>query len=214
MVSTVATQEEDSKSVSKSGLRSGTSSKTAFPSGSIGCILGVPGVKVKGRSCLLGCECWSNRCDFTSWDLCEGQTCHDTLPVNAMCNENSDCLTDKCSSIFSGTCLSKEIDEPCELSNECGTGRCEFASITDVTGLCAERLVDGESCLKTEDCVSESCPFFQCTTPAEEPPLQEIGELCLTDSNCESDNCEFSWGVLRCAEAPDLLRKINTLSVV
>ena len=154
MVSTVAAQEEDSKSVSKSGLRSGTSSKI------VGCVPGVPGLKVEGTSYLVGCECWSDRCDFSSWNPREGRTCHDTLPVNASCNENSDCLTDKCSSIFFGKCLYKEIDEPCERSNEYGTGRCEFTSFTDVAGLCAEIIVDGESCRKTEYCVSETCFLF------------------------------------------------------
>ena len=209
MVITVAAQEEDSKSVSKSGLRSGTSSKI------VGCVSGVPGLKKEGASCFVGCECWSDRCDFSSWNPFEGRTCHDTLPVNASCNENSDCLTDKCSSIFFGKCLYKEIDEPCERSNECGTGRCVKASIMDVAGLCAERLVDGESCFKAQDCVSETCFAFKCTTLGENPlPRRGIGDLCLTDSNCESDNCGFTLRGFRCAEAPDLLKEINTLSVV
>jgi len=137
----------------------------------VGCIPNVPGIVATGEACTLGCECTTGRCDAESY-FSTKRTCMETVAIGEPCNENSDCLSNKCPWAFRMVCALKANGEPCgsdatlfmnpatsagPLSALCESGRCEFDSMTDLFGKCAPKLADGESCDKNEDCESGAC---------------------------------------------------------
>jgi len=187
---------------SKSGLRLafGEDSQVDPQDIPVGCVPGlpipVPGTKLVGDDCLAGCECFSARCDSSSYNPLSSRTCMELHDVGAPCNEHNDCLTNTCPWAWNMVCVLKPNGEPCgfegtlgmnpftaggELSALCESGRCAFDSLADLFGTCAAKLADDESCTRDEDCVSGDCNIgwhigFKCKSSA---LLEETNTLSL-----------------------------------
>merc|ERR1719223_2529029 len=87
----------------------------------------------------------------------------------------------------------KKDGDSCLLGCECGSGRCDFKSITGGM-VCYKTLAVGEGCNENSDCASGKCegtkyhPLF----PPYECVYLEIGETCTTSDYCKSGRCEFA----------------------
>ncbi|KAJ9460616.1 hypothetical protein DIPPA_23709 [Diplonema papillatum] len=106
-----------------------------------------------------------------------------TANCNAVCNEDSDCLIDRCSACRDGFCDHQEVqcNEACRFDGDCASFYCPYC----VNGTCGST-VCGHQCLSSNDCYNSSCPWCNSTNVTNSgcSPSPNCGVPCTSNSTC------------------------------
>jgi hypothetical protein len=148
-------------------------------------------LKPNGQSCFTGNECLSDHC-------ASDDTCQDTKPDGAACEESWDCA-DEC---IDGKCGSAEepviVGRACDDENPCSEGegddryRC-------VEGTCAGKLPEGAACTDDEEC-DIGCDDGKCIATAS-CGEGDVGDHCyalFADGQCKPGlACDWDSGTCK-----------------
>jgi len=145
-----------------------------------------------GGTCVTNKMCTTGRCDVKSNQIYG--TCIARLADGARCNENSDCISNRCEfGQFSfsgpGTCQPMvATGGACGDDDDCISERCERKRLGALSGKCQDRVGDGTRCDEHSDCLSNYCSVGLNRKCA---PLRSTGQQGWVNRACQSGSCSF-----------------------
>ena len=117
-------------------------------------------------------QCYADDCAGSAC-FCNAGKCKKKLPVDAGCNDGSQCSSDSC---IRFRCADAELGSTCDFNHQC-KGSDTWCN----TGRCATKLPEGDGCNDGSQCSSGACIRFKCSDGT-------VGATCDKNSQCNSGN--------------------------